>query len=102
MPEDAVIEDKHERWIYHVKSRTKNIRYRVDLLGMGGASQCACPDWNFVAFENINKGLEWGVYPEKDSEKYKDRTCCFHTDQVRRRFMNGLTKRLANKEDNPP
>lgn len=102
MPDDEVIVSEGERWIYHVRSRTNaKIRYRVDLLGMGGASQCACADWNFVAVENITLGKEWGIYGCEE-KKDPDRTCCYHTDVVRRRYMNELTRRLAKQEDNPP
>ncbi len=96
--EPDILPDKFDRYVYHVRSRTnRKIRYRVDLVGMGGASQCACPDWNFVAVENITKGLQWGRYAKKDP----NRTCCYHTYELRIYFMNLMTKRLAQQEEKP-
>ena len=92
MEEPEVIPSETERMVYSVSSRkTKGKRYRVDLLGMSGAGECACKDFQTRRGPAIRRGEPVGTRA----------TLCFHVLVARRHFLNQLLATMAKNDDTP-
>lgn len=79
-----------ERMVYLVPSRTnpKATPYRVDLLALGGYSQCHCVDWQTRRWPAIRDGAPAGTRA----------TLCRHGVLARRHFLNQLLREMAAGE----
>jgi hypothetical protein len=79
-----------ERMVYSVSSeRIADKAYRVDLVAMGGASQCGCADWTMRRAAAIARGEPIGTRA----------TMCKHVLHARRHFTNELLRRMAKESE---
>lgn len=86
------IPDKEERMVYHVLSSKPPHRYRVDLLSLGGATECSCKDFATRRGPAIERGEPLGTRS----------TLCRHGIIARRFFLNGLLQQMARDEQQQP
>lgn len=78
-----------ERLVFQVTSESNpRVRYRVDLIGAGGATECSCTDWGTRRWPNIKAGKPHGTRA----------TLCKHGIAARREFLNDLLHKIAKDE----
>lgn len=93
MTDGEIVRATDERMVFEVISRSAQKRgkvawYRVDLLALNGAGQCHCKDWQTRRWPNIRDGKQAGTRE----------TLCWHVQQARRYFLNGLLELMAKQE----
>jgi hypothetical protein len=70
-------------------AKGSQIRYKVDLTGMGGYGTCQCLDWAIRRCDNIVKKLPMG----------SREVLCKHVTAARNHFLNGLLIAMAKSEE---